>query len=128
MFPKDMSQQHAETRREADRQANNNQRVPLTQVVRADLERLIPSHDKTDLARVLGRKETDVAGAALLPLELALGEAEELGAPGKSARARGTERCPMRMEGQCWQNGGDGGDGGVLVHRLQGLGGWYGKE
>jgi hypothetical protein len=66
-------------------------------VVRADLERLIPSHDETDLARVLGREETDVAGAALLPLELALGEAEELGTPGKLARGTGRWSC---KEGQ----------------------------
>ena len=56
----------------------------LTDVVRADLQSLIPAHDETDLLRGLVLEETDLAGAAFLPLEVVLDEAEELCAPGVS--------------------------------------------
>lgn len=60
----------------------------LTDVVGADLESLIPAHDETDLAGVLGGEETNVTGTTLLPLGVLLVETEELGAPVMSARKR----------------------------------------
>jgi hypothetical protein len=54
-------------------------------VVCAHLERLIPAHHQPDLAGPLVLEQAHVARAALLPLEVGLGEAEELGAPGELA-------------------------------------------
>jgi hypothetical protein len=53
----------------------------LTQVVGAHLEGLIPPHDESDFLRLLVSEQADVAGTALLPLELVLGEPEQLSAP-----------------------------------------------
>jgi hypothetical protein len=52
----------------------------LTDVVGTDLEGLVPSHDKTDLAR-LRLKDLDLSGSSLLPLGSGLVESEELGSP-----------------------------------------------
>ena len=64
-----------------------NETHPLTDVVGADLEGLVPSHDQTGLARLLVLEQADVARAPLLPLKVVLEESEELCAPGVSARS-----------------------------------------
>jgi len=48
-------------------------------VVGADLERLVSTHDKASLAILGVLQETNIAGAALLPLVALLDELEELG-------------------------------------------------
>lgn len=56
-----------------------------TQVVGAHLQRLVTTHDQTDLGRLLVLQQTDVTGSAFLPFQFVLGEAEQLGAPIESA-------------------------------------------
>lgn len=54
---------------------------PLTRVVCADLESLVPTHNQADLAALLVSEQTDLAGTALLPLKVVLCETEKFGAP-----------------------------------------------
>jgi hypothetical protein len=56
-------------------------RTQLTGMVGTDLERLVPTHEESDLLCLLVGKQTDISSSTLLPLELLLGEAEEFGAP-----------------------------------------------
>lgn len=56
----------------------------LTVVVGADLEGLVAAHDEADLLGLLVLEQSDVTGAALLPLGRVGNESEQLGAPGKT--------------------------------------------
>ena len=50
-------------------------------MVGADLEGLVAAHDEADLLRLLVLEQSDVTGAALLPLGRVGNESEQLGAP-----------------------------------------------
>lgn len=52
-----------------------------TEVVGADLQGLVPAHDKANLLGLLVGKQTDVTGTAFLPFRRGRLEAEELRAP-----------------------------------------------
>ena len=53
-----------------------------TGVVRADLERLITSHNEADLLGRLVREQTNVACPSFLPFRRGRLESEQLGTPG----------------------------------------------
>lgn len=53
--------------------------APLTVVVGADLEGLVPAHDQTGLLVLLVLQETDVTSTALLPLLALTVKLEQLG-------------------------------------------------
>ena len=57
-----------------------------TKVVRADLEGLIPPHDKTDLLAVLVFEQPDIPCAPLLPLLRSTVKAEEFRAPNEEMK------------------------------------------
>lgn len=50
-------------------------------MVGADLQSLIPTHDKSDFASLLVLEQSDVTGTAFLPLSNVLVESEKLRSP-----------------------------------------------
>lgn len=50
-------------------------------MVGTDLQSLIPTHDKSDLASLLVLKQSDVTSTTLLPLSGVLVESEKLSSP-----------------------------------------------
>lgn len=72
--------QYKESRR-ASEQTRSEHHSTLTNVVRADFERLVPPHYEPNLASLLVLQQSDIACSALFPLEFGLGESEELCAP-----------------------------------------------
>lgn len=57
----------------------------LTDVVGTDLQGFIPSHDQSDLLCLLVLEQPDIAGTALLPVEIRLDESEQLGPPAQAS-------------------------------------------
>lgn len=66
----------------------------LTDVVRADLEGLVPSHDEPDLSSGGRLEDLDLSGSTLLPLGRRLVESEQLGSP---ARTRSDNKVASRV-------------------------------
>lgn len=52
-----------------------------TDMVGADLQSLIPTHNKSDFATLLVLEQSDVTGTTLLPLSSVLVESEKLRSP-----------------------------------------------
>ena len=66
----------------SSRKAHVRPRTALTDVVRANLERLVPSHDQSNLLGLFVLEQTNIARSSLLPLKVGLDESEELGSSG----------------------------------------------
>lgn len=61
-------------------------RLIRTQMVRANFEGLVASHDQPDLLRLFVLKETNIAGPSFFPFAGDGVESEQFGAPGVVVR------------------------------------------